>query len=272
MPKPLATSLACTIAFAAVLSHSPAYADAPSNDDFSNAAIVGATPYSDASSTFEATRAEDDPGCGDGGTIWYSYTATTDGYVEANTDGSNFDTMLGAYAGERGALSDLGCSDDSQYGVASAVVLQATAGTTYHFMVDNYYGAANGGDVVFNLLEVPPPPPALTIVVAEVTKGSVDRRGMVTVRGSVTCDQAGWADIWLSGERTNRRFTARGYGYASTACGTTPTTWSATFRSETGANFVAGRMRTNYEIYAYGEQAGGAYTSGSQVVRLTGTR
>jgi len=272
MPRVVKTALTCALATTAVVwSSAVAQAAAPTNDDFSSATAISGVPFTDeSSSTLEATRVVQDPGCGDGGTIWYSFTSPSNMYLEANTIFSGFDTMLGVYTGEPGNFTELGCDDDSGGSATSAVGFQASAGTTYHFMVTNYYGVP-GGNIVFNLLETPPPPPPLTSVVVDPTTATVNGRGVVTVNGTVVCDQPGQAYVAVYGSQSNRRFTARGDGATETQCATTPTTWSVTFRSYTGASFVPGSLSAEYYASAAGGR-GYADTSGSETMRLRGIR
>jgi len=75
--------------------------------------------------------------------------------VQADTFGSNFDTVLAAFTGT--ALSNLqavGCNDQAG-SPQSRLVLNLTGGTTYYFQVGGYYGQT--GNLVFNLTVVVPP-------------------------------------------------------------------------------------------------------------------
>jgi hypothetical protein len=82
--------------------------------------------------------------------IWYRFTAPSNGTLTANTFGSNYDTILAVYTGACGSFSPVAgaCNDDTN-GSQSRVSFQATAGTTYFFMVTAY--SSNGGSLVFQL-------------------------------------------------------------------------------------------------------------------------
>jgi len=80
------------------------------------------------------------PGCGNqsrGKSVWYRFTAPASGPLSVNTYGSNYDTLLAAYAGSCPALTQVACNDDS-VGATSRVAFQAVAGTTYYFQVTAY--------------------------------------------------------------------------------------------------------------------------------------
>ena len=59
--------------------------------------------------------------------VWYTLTAPADGTVVANTLGSSYDTVLSAYTGTCGALTEVACNDDAT-GVQSEISLPVTAG------------------------------------------------------------------------------------------------------------------------------------------------
>ncbi len=89
----------------------------PPNDDFDQATAIAAFPFSQALDTSGATSAVDDPamGCGEGTntrTVWYRFTAPSNGFVSINTVGSDFDTVAAAWQGSRGNLVRQGCNDD----------------------------------------------------------------------------------------------------------------------------------------------------------------
>jgi hypothetical protein len=109
---------------------------APGNDDLEQATPITALPFADELDTSEATRAPDDPVCaGEGPTVWYALTLDTQTRVEFNTFGSDYDTTLSAYTGERGSLEELACNDDTREGLQSRIRFTAEAGQTYLVMV-----------------------------------------------------------------------------------------------------------------------------------------
>lgn len=159
---------------------SQAVAQPPPNDNFDSAtAVTEPLPFSDNVSTVEGTTAPDDPFVfGQGPTVWYGYTPSADGFIAANTFGSNYDTTLGAFTGTRGDLTLIAANDDSG-SLQSRIVLPVTAGTTYYFMVGSF-ASGPGGDLVFTV-DVSPPPAVVDLNVAPVVP--VDpKTGTATVR------------------------------------------------------------------------------------------
>ena len=90
---------------------------APYNDYFDSAIAVTSSPFIDLTNTIEATVAWDDPnmGCGSGinsNTVWYRISVPSFSSVTVNTFGTNYDTVIAAYTGSRGALVLINCNDD----------------------------------------------------------------------------------------------------------------------------------------------------------------
>src|SRR5437870_2093012 len=75
---------------------------APANDNFADATVIAAIPFSDGPfSTAGATTEPGEPSpCGTiGTTVWYSFTPTQNGTIGADTFGSDYDTVLAVYTG-----------------------------------------------------------------------------------------------------------------------------------------------------------------------------
>jgi hypothetical protein len=75
--------------------------------------------------------------------LWYKYRPTTSGAVTISTCDSVapvFDTVLSVFTGTCGALTQVGCNDDS-CSLRSSIALTATAGTTYYIRVAGYNSA-----------------------------------------------------------------------------------------------------------------------------------
>jgi hypothetical protein len=84
-------------------------------------------------------------GCGAiGSDVWYRYTPGSDGTVTATfcTGGgaASYDTVLAAYTGCCGSLTEVICNDDT-CGLRSEISFAATAGTTYYIRVGGFNGA-----------------------------------------------------------------------------------------------------------------------------------
>lgn len=121
-----------------------AYA-APANDDFAAATAIATLPYTTSQDTSDATSDPGDPtDCSSNGSVWFSYTATSVGLIEANTFGSGYDTVLSAWTGAPDSLSMWACNDDTS-GLQSQIRLSPTPGTTYYFMVAVCCGSGGSG-------------------------------------------------------------------------------------------------------------------------------
>lgn len=126
------------------------------SDSCSGAKTILVTPYSDTVDTTLATDSADDPvrGCGNASrtkSVWYRFTAPSEGVLSADTFGSDYDTILSTFTGSCGLFSGVpgGCNDDTG-GLQSHVTLSVNVGTTYYFMVSAFSG--EGGNLVFNLV------------------------------------------------------------------------------------------------------------------------
>jgi hypothetical protein len=127
----------------------------PPNDNFANAAVVVlvSNNYTHGVATTAATveTADPSPSCGStsrNNSVWYRLTTAGSGSVTVDTFGSSYDTILTAWTGSPGALSQVVCNDDFS-GLQSLITFTAAAGTTYYFMVSDYnFG---GGSLVFHV-------------------------------------------------------------------------------------------------------------------------
>ena len=132
----------------------------PVNDDFDNAIEISSLPYYDARPTYGATIAGDDPTlCGhleQGPSVWYRFTPQVDQSVAISSIGSDYDTVLALWQGERGALDLVDCSDDLYEGqLYLAAVLYSnrlTAGVTYYIEA----AGKNTGSLRFSGLPLQP--------------------------------------------------------------------------------------------------------------------
>lgn len=140
-----------------------ALADAPANDDFDGVTAITSLPYTDSINTSEATMAGDDPGFGCGYTqtssVWYAFTPSVDMWIQTDTNGSSYSTSLGVFTGNRGSLNQVTSNCNS-----GTTQFQATAGVIYYFLINSwswggpYPSPTPGGDLVFNISEIPAPP------------------------------------------------------------------------------------------------------------------
>jgi hypothetical protein len=119
----------------------------PPNDDFANATVIdpGSLPFADTQSALAATRqtGEPTPSCSAFGPAnnswWYSFTPTSSGSYTISSGGGVPTVAL--YTGSTlSGLSEQTC----RFGNGTLFTFAATAGTTYHVRVDDYYGGSFG--------------------------------------------------------------------------------------------------------------------------------
>lgn len=150
MTKTKLIALATLLGFA-----SPALslAVAPANDQFANAIAL-----SSGSSTIDGTLATAQPGEPDhytfGGargashSLWWKFTPTFSGFVQIDSKGSAYDTVLSVYTGTTfPTLRRVAQDDDSGSSVVprtSLVTIPVTKGVVYRIAVDGLSGAVTG--------------------------------------------------------------------------------------------------------------------------------
>jgi len=126
------------------------------NDACAGPTLIPSLPYTDTVDTTGATTAGTDPVQCTGGqnsnSVWYELTVSASAVVTADTIGSDYDTVLSVYTGSCGALTAVGCDDDT-VGLQSVVSFDAEAGQTYLIEVTDF-GAPGGGTLVLNVDEV----------------------------------------------------------------------------------------------------------------------
>jgi hypothetical protein len=243
----------------------------PVNDDFDDATVIAALPFTDVTNTSDATTAADDPDCfGQGPTVWYAFTPGEDVRLEANTFGSEYDTTLSVYVGERGNLEQIDCNDDT-FSLQSRVRFDAQAGETYYFMV-GAWGSGPGGHLVFNLDVAPPPAPPLEVTFSIDPVGSVvPSIGEATISGTVTCSRDAFVEINGRLQQRIGRVFITGFFFQFVECsGETP--WSTTLIGDNGL-FTGGKANVEAFWFAFDdEEFDFVFGEESQDVRLTGAK
>ena len=163
----------------------PAYA-VPANDTIAGATVVPALPYTDETETTETVAAPEETSsdCAISHTVWYRFTSSTEGFLRADTFGSDFDTVIVAYAVTGTELTEVGCDDDEGPDeTSSQLTFPVTSGTTYLIQVGGAPSAPTGS-LTFRLQESGPPFGIADIVI---DRSTVSRRGNVTITGTITC-------------------------------------------------------------------------------------
>ena len=231
----------------------PAHADAPGNDSIESA-VAFSIPFTDTVDTSEATYGAEDQECG-AATVWYRFMPTESGWVEFNTAGSDFDTMLGLYLPVDGGHELVACNDDSVYGFQSQIGWDVAAGSTYYISVGTCCGGGEpgqqgpGGLAVFNANEAPP---SVTDVDVDVARaGTVTREGTVTLSGTITCDQDAQYFLDLRLLQRFGRLRAEAYLFAHGMCGPEPTAWTAEATTSGHVLIGPGRATVAGSVFAF---------------------
>jgi hypothetical protein len=135
----------------------------PVNDKFANAQRIEAHIATVFGTTQCATRENgepilpsDSPDRPGGPSVWYKWIAPYTGPVTIDTEGSNFDTVLGLYRGTNIArLTRIAFSDEEGLGSTSRVRTNVVEGTEYIIQVYGFYsfmaGRADSGNLVLNI-------------------------------------------------------------------------------------------------------------------------
>ncbi len=127
----------------------------PINDDIENAIDIIGSPFVDTKDTSGATNAPDDPlACGvlANKTVWYTFTASADELLRLSLAGTDFDTVVGVFAGAPGALTPVTCD------FFGDVDIPVTTGQTYYVMIGGYNFADDSGQLQLMTEIIPLPP------------------------------------------------------------------------------------------------------------------
>jgi hypothetical protein len=114
------------------------------NDAFASAQVISGPSGTITGNNAGATKEAGEPnhaGNPGGKSIWFKWTAPSNGAVIFDTFTSDFDTLLGVYTGTAPSSLTLVTSGDDSNGVLqSRVTFTATAGVVYYFAIDGYDG------------------------------------------------------------------------------------------------------------------------------------
>jgi Family of unknown function (DUF6299) len=209
---------------------------APTNDDFDDAVIITALPFTHTVNTSLATAAGDDPSSDfctqtPERTVWYRFTAPNDGSFNVSTVRSDYDTGIAIFTGTRGDLTVIECD-----GLPGSRTFQAHAGETYFIMI----GASMNETEANLVLHMRP---SIEVGITIDGLGRVDpSTGVVTISGTVTCSTPAFFE--LGGAIQQRKpFASQGFLDASGNCdGVTP--WEGEVQAESG-RFVPGTAQVS---------------------------
>lgn len=131
---------------------SPAFAAAPSNDNFSNATVITYTPFIDTVDTTEATLEPGEPqACGWGfeRTVWYTFTPAAQGLYRIDVSGGDYLTLAVYSGSEFSNLQSIGCNYSSHPQLTSTLL----AGTTYYIQAFKSFYV---GSLTISISYIPP--------------------------------------------------------------------------------------------------------------------
>lgn len=140
--------------------------DIPPNDYFTNATVLNTSSnISVLGTNILATKEAGETniaGNVGGHSLWWKWTAPSNGFVRITTAGSIFNTLLGVYTGTVVSnLTPVAANDSG--GTDSSVKFIATAGTTYDIGVDGKNGATGVAELNLSFsLDTKPPTVAIT--------------------------------------------------------------------------------------------------------------
>lgn len=197
----------------------------PVNDEQGGALALQLEPGTPSTSLQQdaagATASVTDPSCGEGPSLWYSYTPAANQWVSVRAATSTGQPAVGVYTGSPEITGSLGCdapppgstTSDGVTLVTPFVPFEATAGTTYYVVVSRA-----GGTLTVNLSAREAPAP---LTQAVFTPSTISRLadGSLRVDATLTCDAAGYATLDLSAAPVRaRRGAPTAFGSASVPC------------------------------------------------------
>lgn len=130
------------------------------NDDCSGAIALSENIYL----TVNTTNATDDGsstclGRTRSKAVWFTYTPAQSGTATLDTCPTGFDTLMEIFTGACGALTSIGCNDDSSTCSGyyqAAYTFACTAGTRYYICAGGYNGASGNLQIRARLVPTPP--------------------------------------------------------------------------------------------------------------------
>lgn len=116
------------------------------NDNIGDATVIGSLPFEDGEKITTATTeaADPNPSCfyEPPATVWYTYSATSDGVLVADTAGSNFPNVVAVWTRRGARFSEVACASGFSPGpfatVGARASFYAVQGETYYIEVAGY--------------------------------------------------------------------------------------------------------------------------------------
>ncbi len=125
------------------------------NDHLSNASPLSGTEGKLTANSLSASREFGEPlhaGNQGGRSIWYTFVPPANGILTLDTQGSNFDTVVAVYTGNRlASLESLGSNDDATPGAGYSRLEQAVeGGTVVRIALDGFAGQAGTVELAYS--------------------------------------------------------------------------------------------------------------------------
>lgn len=141
----------------------------PANDICEMSTVIQALPFRATAETSRATLTAAEPASscassGESHSVWYSTTALADGTLTVDTSASDYATVVAAYTGSCGTLTEIACGESS--GSPRGVSFPVAAGQPVVLKIAAA-GSAGGGQLTLNI-EGPPLPPGSACATASV--------------------------------------------------------------------------------------------------------
>jgi hypothetical protein len=119
-------------------------AAAPRNDNLNSATTIKTLPYSQQQDTADATNEANEavPLCSNEAknSVWYQYKPKNNQDVVFDTIGSNYDTTISIWQGNKHPLTYVACNDDNSGTPQSQVRVELNRGETYYINISGYVG------------------------------------------------------------------------------------------------------------------------------------
>ena len=137
----------------------------PENDDFDGAMEIPGLPFPGFQFTYLATSADDDPSlsCGQSpasaysNSVWFRYPSPADGGITIEILDRSYDTIIAAWTGQRGELSEVGCNDLEWGAEADAYLTIPVVGGQDYWIEVVSQGSPSGGLLELEVREAFPP-------------------------------------------------------------------------------------------------------------------
>jgi hypothetical protein len=189
-------------------------------------------------------------------TVWYRFTAPSDGLFEVDPTASDYFGPLFVLDGD----SVVGCT------AGGTVTFEAAAGVDYDLMIGAFSAP---GTLRLTVREGQQQPEPLELELTLDPNATVDTRtGAATFTGTVACSREATASVFVFASQEGGRFDPQGgNGSEESSCGPDPTSWSVTVLGET-TKFQNGPVFVSVSANAFTDDGVGAEAFIEQDLRL----